>query len=92
MAIDPKGVIGEAAYEVGAWLRNPITAIQPGGVSRNILERRVDQFVDELALERARIIGWAQSQAVLAACWALEDGDVNWKLFVGWAELLSELE
>src|SRR5438128_12681264 len=55
LAIDPKGLIGEPAYEVGAWLRNPLPQLlhmpQPG----RILARRVDQFAEELGLERTRV-------------------------------------
>jgi streptomycin 6-kinase len=73
VAIDPKGIIGELAYEVGAALRNPHTA--PGLYANPaIIERRVDCFTRELHLDRTRVLGWAFSQAVLAAIWTIEDG------------------
>ncbi len=72
LAIDPKGVVGEAEYEVGAFLRNCLLSKpQP----ERVLARRVDQFTDELGLERERILGWGLAQAVLSAWWSIEDGD-----------------
>ena len=78
LAIDPKGLVGEPAYETGAWLRNPYPQLletpQPG----RILARRVDQFAEELGFDRARIRGWGVAQAVLSAWWCVEDfGDVS---------------
>jgi streptomycin 6-kinase len=92
LAIDPKGVVGDPAYEAGAWLRNPVTAIQAGDISEVLLARRVDHFVNELSFERSRVIGWAFAQALLAACWSFEDGDKNGDLFLAWADLLSKLK
>ncbi len=74
LAIDPKGLIGEPAYETGALLRNWLPDLlaqpQPG----RILARRIDQLADELNLDRARIRAWAIYQAVLSAWWDVEDG------------------
>jgi streptomycin 6-kinase len=73
VAIDPKGVIGELEYEAGAALRNPHTA--PGLFTNPAtIERRLACFTQELPLDRARVLGWAFSQAVLAAIWTIEDG------------------
>ncbi|MDQ6905423.1 MAG: aminoglycoside phosphotransferase family protein, partial [Chloroflexota bacterium] len=72
LAIDPKGVVGEPAYDTGALLRNPaelFTMPQPA----RILARRIAQLADELDLDRARIRGWAVAQAVLASLWSFED-------------------
>ncbi|MBV9852687.1 MAG: phosphotransferase [Armatimonadetes bacterium] len=67
LAIDPQGVLGEPAYEVGAFLRNP--SPRPASV----LARRLDIFTDELGIDRARLRGWGLAQAVLSAWWTLED-------------------
>ena len=73
LAIDPKGVVGEPAYEVGAYMRNPWPQLlsQPG-VS-TIMSRRLDVFSEELGIERQRLRGWAFAQAVLSAWWSYED-------------------
>jgi len=66
LAIDPKGVIGEPAYEIGAWMRNwPLGAADP--VPQ--LERRLDLFASELGVERARLRAWTVAQGVLSAWW-----------------------
>jgi streptomycin 6-kinase len=75
LAIDPKGVVGEPEYEVGAALRNPYERPELFTEPATI-ERRVDHFGRELHLDVGRILAWAFAQAVLAAIWAVEDGFV----------------
>lgn len=73
IAIDPKGVIGEVEYEIGAVLRNPNE--RPNlFLSRSTIERRVKQFTDRLNLDFERTLAWGFAQAVLSAIWAIEDG------------------
>jgi streptomycin 6-kinase len=78
LAIDPKGLIGEPAYETGPLLSNPLPQLlqmpQPG----RVLARRVDQMAEELDLDRARVRDWGLAQAVLSAWWSVEDtGDLS---------------
>ena len=73
LAIDPKGVIGEPCYEIGAFLRNPIPGLLKKENPRALLTQRVDKIVERLGFDRQRVIGWAFSQAVLAAIWCDED-------------------
>jgi len=75
LAIDPKGVVGELAYEVGAALRNPYERPDLFTVPALIM-RRVDCFASRLRLEGGRILAWAFAQAVLAAIWEWEDDGV----------------
>lgn len=73
LAIDPKGVIGEVEYEIGAILRNPIE--QPDRfTSRATIERRTKRFAERLDLDYGRVLAWAFAQAVLSAIWEIEDG------------------
>lgn len=92
LGIDPKGIIGEAAYETGSWLRNPYPGLmklpQPG----RILARRIDQFAGELGFERARIRDWAVSQAVLSAWWGIEDFGYMQDEALAIAELLASIK
>jgi streptomycin 6-kinase len=77
LAVDPKGVVGELEYEVGAALRNPCE--RPGLFTEPAtITRRVDRFSRELHLSADRILGWAFAQAVLASVWAIEDGLLVW--------------
>ncbi len=75
LAIDPKGVVGEPAYEVGALLRNPERRLVGEGDLRRLLERRVDLLAERLELDRRRVVGWGMAQAVLSAWWSVEDGE-----------------
>ena len=73
VAIDPKGVVGELEYELGASIRNPVE-LPDFYVSRTVVERRLKQLTDALHLDYGRAVGWAFSQAVLSAIWSVEDG------------------
>lgn len=73
VAIDPKGVIGEIEYELGAALRNPV-ARPTAFADRAIIERRLGQFAAKLGIDVGRALGWAFAQAVLSAIWEVEDG------------------
>jgi len=73
LAIDPKGVVGEPAYETGALLRNPNTQILSWPNLSRVMARRIRQLSDELGFERERVRGWGLSQAILAAIWSCEE-------------------
>ena len=57
LALDPKGLVGEPAYEVGALLRNPMPGLLTLPQPERILTRRVDQLAEELGFERGRVFG-----------------------------------
>jgi streptomycin 6-kinase len=73
LAIDPKGVFGEPAYEFGAALRNP-TEDSAHFAAPAILERRAGIIAHETGYDGRRLIGWTYAQAVLSAVWSIEDG------------------
>jgi streptomycin 6-kinase len=73
LAVDPKGVIGEPAFETGALLRNFWPDILSISNPKQLMKRRIDQLSDELSLDRARVYGWGFSQAVLSMVWGIED-------------------
>jgi streptomycin 6-kinase len=91
VAIDPKGVIGEPEYEVGAWLRNPMPGLLKVDSPARTVSRRVDQLADELGFDRSRMISWGFCQAVLAGIWSIEEDLPDWKQWLTCAELLSKL-
>ncbi|MGH3089628.1 MAG: aminoglycoside phosphotransferase family protein [Rubrobacteraceae bacterium] len=88
LAIDPKGVVGEPAFDVGALLHNPVELLERPN-PKKILERRIRILSEELDIDRARIVGWGISQAVLAAYWSLEDSGRVWEEALVFARLLS---
>ncbi len=91
LAIDPKGLVGEPAYEVGPLFFNPqpqlLAMAQPG----RVLARRVDQVAAELGLDRARVRGWALVRSVLAAWWHAESHGHVWEPALASAMLLAEI-
>jgi len=72
LAIDPKGVVGEPAYETAAWLRNPVGMLLNRDRPGAILARRVSILSDELGFDRERIRKWGAVHAVLSAWWTYE--------------------
>jgi streptomycin 6-kinase len=91
LAIDPKGLIGEPAYDTGVLLRDPLPQLLQVPNPGRLLARRIDQLADELALDRARIRGWGLAQAVLSAWWSMEDHGHGWEPALACAELLALL-
>lgn len=76
LAIDPKGVVGEREYEVGAYLRNTRAQILANPDAGALLSRRLDIFASELGMDRQRLRGWAFSQALLSTGWHFENHGV----------------
>ncbi|BAG40005.1 aminoglycoside phosphotransferase family protein [Orientia tsutsugamushi] len=74
LGIDPKGVIGEPAYEVAAFIRNPIPELLNHADAPNIIHNRITLFAELLELPPQRILDWCFVQVVLTWVWALEDG------------------
>jgi streptomycin 6-kinase len=73
VAIDPKGIVGELEYEVGAILRNPWEQANCFA-TRPEVERRLRLLSDALQLDYWRALQWSFAQAVLSAIWDVEDG------------------
>ncbi|PEL13329.1 aminoglycoside phosphotransferase family protein [Bacillus sp. AFS017336] len=76
--IDPKGLIGEREYDLIQFLLNNL---EGKGISTT-LEKRIDLLVNELNLNKERLLLWGYSHAVLSTCWSLEDeGTYNENFF-----------
>ncbi len=88
LAIDPKGVVGEREYEVGAFLRNQFEAADD---LAGLQARRLDQFAVLLDCDRERLRAWGFAQAILSACWSDEDHGGGWESAIACAELLDGL-
>ena len=75
VAVDPKGLIGETEYEIGAALRNPYE--RPGlFTTPEAVRNRLRRFETVLGIDSARALAWAFTQAVLATVWSVEEGSV----------------
>ncbi|WP_341751963.1 aminoglycoside phosphotransferase family protein [Candidatus Tisiphia endosymbiont of Piscicola geometra] len=73
VVIDPKGVIGEKAYEVAAFIRNPLHELLALEDVESIIANRIIKFATLLDLDTERISDWCFVQSVLSWVWALED-------------------
>lgn len=72
LAIDPKGLAGERAYDFAPLFANPSpdVALAPGR-----LASRATAVAAAAALDRTRLLRWVLAYAGLSAAWSLEDGD-----------------
>lgn len=88
--IDPKGVVGELAYEVGCFIRNPLDALPSHHDCLKIIMNRINEFSKNLELNPHRIIKWCYVQNVLATMWALEN-NVTPSNFMPLTEIFDKL-
>jgi len=68
LAIDPKGEVGELAYEIAAPLRNPLESPELF-LSAAQMDRRVRIYCGRLKLDRRRVLGWCFARNASAALW-----------------------
>lgn len=81
LVIDPKGVIGPAAYEVGPFLLNPWVEHLNESRFKVQTKKRIDIFSERLGFERERIRNWGFAHAILSAFWSVEDkGDPSYAI------------
>jgi streptomycin 6-kinase len=74
VAIDPKGVVGEIEYEIGAAMRNPCE-LPDLFTDRRTIARRIGRLCSVLQLDAPRVLAWTFAQAILSAIWSIEDGE-----------------
>jgi streptomycin 6-kinase len=92
LALDPKGLIGEAEYEVGALTRNRWPGSSPGKTAlRRQANRRLDIFAEVLGFDRQRMLQWCMAQAMLSAWWSYEDHHVVEAGMITFTETLSDM-
>lgn len=92
LVIDPKGVVGEREFELGAYLRNPYYDYPKGSDYKKLERDRIIQFSEELGFDKKRILDWAFACAVISLLWFLEDEDYFKEIYVQNAELLNEIK
>ena len=90
LAIDPKGVVGPATYEVGPLLINPWMVSGPPGNVRQLLGDRIAILSERLRFERERLREWGLAHALLSAWWSLADNE-DWRPASNCAEILAEV-
>jgi streptomycin 6-kinase len=90
LAIDPKGVIGPAAYEVGPLMINPWNRSSDGSGFKVRAERRVSILSERLGWEREKIIKWSTAHAILSVWWRIEE-NMDPEYSMQHAKMFSEL-
>lgn len=89
LAIDPKGRIGDPAYEFSTLMRNPIDYLVERRNLRSLLKHRAKRLAAFSGCDHDRITSWAIAMAVVAACWQYEDGHTGWEAWLHVAEALA---
>lgn len=74
LAIDPKGLWGDRAFDYGVLFGNPDLADPSRPIASAAFERRFAQTCQAAALEPARLRDWIIAWAGLAASWFMQDG------------------
>lgn len=91
LAIDPVGFVGDPAYDIAAYLRNP-PRIGVVDDLRSLLRNRILTFSRKLDISEQRILQWGVFQTVLSAWWAREDGSTFLNGFEKTALTLAEMD
>jgi streptomycin 6-kinase len=91
LGIDPKGIIGEPAFDTAILLHDPWRRILTQASPEAFLGRRVDQIVKGTGFPRDRVLGWGIAYAILSALWSAEDGASGWEGAIACAEVLERL-
>ncbi|HHF7375822.1 aminoglycoside phosphotransferase family protein [Legionella bozemanae] len=75
LAIDPKGVVGEAEFEIAAFDFMYITELATTVNVKKIFAHRIDLLAQKSNLDAQRIKDWVFVRLVLMAAWLIEDND-----------------
>jgi streptomycin 6-kinase len=91
LAIDPKGLLGEPCYEVGAAFRNRIDELYEDSDPVQAMRRRVEVLSELTGFDRERVRLWALAQAILSEIWSCDDPSRTPKVDLRAARLLNEI-
>ena len=88
LSIDPKGVIGEAEFEIAAFDFMYISELTATVDVKNVFAKRVELLAQKSELDPQRIKDWVFLRLILMAAWFIEDnGDPSWAIKL--AELID---
>lgn len=74
LAVDPKGYVGDPAYDGGTLLKSRALTLLEADDLRKAARRVLDVFAEVAELDRERVQRWAQFHAVQAALWGRRHG------------------
>lgn len=88
--IDPKGIIGDQAYECAAFIHNPLPELITQQNLHDIINKRIQIFAKLLDISEQRIAQWSYVKAVMAACWAIDD-NINPNSWIALSNILKNI-
>ncbi len=91
LAIDPKGVIGPAGYEIGPLMINPWGSLSDGVSFKAQTKRRMSILSERVGWERESILNWAIAHAVLSTWWDTQPDGTGGEYSLWCAERFSEI-
>ncbi|MFJ5294599.1 aminoglycoside phosphotransferase family protein [Streptomyces sp. NPDC088348] len=74
LAVDPKGYVGDPAYDGGTLLKSRALTLLEADDLRKDVHRVLDVFAEAAELDRERVQRWAQFHAVQASFWGRRHG------------------
>ena len=75
LLIDPKGAIGEPAFDIGYLVSRPVPSARDHLPLSRAIGRRLAFLPEALHLDRRRVAAYAYVAAALSLAWAIEDND-----------------
>ena len=91
LAIDPKGLLGEPCYEVGAVFRNRVDELYEGPDPVRAMRRRVELLADLMGFDSERVRLWALAQSILSEIWTADNPSRAPEVDLRAARLLNEV-
>ncbi|MDH6115260.1 streptomycin 6-kinase [Kitasatospora sp. MAP12-15] len=97
LAVDPKGYVGDPAYDGGTLLKTRALTLLEADNLRAAAHRVLDVFAEAAEVDRSRVQRWAQFHAVQAAFWGrrhgfrIARGGARLDLITRFADCLAEL-
>lgn len=73
LVIDPKGFLGDPAFELAAYLCNPIPELLQEDNAKEIIANRIKLCSEQLDIPEQRITDWLYIKSVLCWAWSLDD-------------------
>jgi streptomycin 6-kinase len=90
--IDPKGVIGDRAFQAARFFCNPIPVLLSSPDLLAITRQRAEIISAELEIDQQRILEWAYVDCTLGACWSIEESEgIGVSYFVECAGMISKI-
>ncbi len=74
LAIDPKGVVGDPAFEPSAMFFNPQQRLAAERDIPGLVSRRLAIICDSTGLDRQRVASWGFARTMLSLCWSATSG------------------